>query len=1110
MQAFTRLTLVLLVVPGLSWAAAQDDLARGFAEPPPEARTRAFWWWLNGNVTPAAITRDLEELRDKGFGGVLLFDADGSNQDGNRRVSAGPAFLSPEWRELFRHAVREAERVGLELSVNIQSGWNLGGPLVAPARAAKLVTWSQTVIAGPGEVVVDLPEPPRRVDLYQDIAVVAYRDPGRDPAYEIAASSAHTEFPARLAVDGVAASFWVSGGLKPGEGPSPQRPEWLQVTFPEPLAVSGVWISGRPGYGPRQGEVQAADAEGRWQTVCSLSCPDGTPTKVRFDAVRGTAFRFMFHQAYDRGTAAAPRNVQVAEIGLLADDGRELLARHRPIERLEHKLAAHELGGSAPDGSVLLEDVPAVPGEEDCRSAEILDLSAHMDAAGRLRWQAPPGDWVVLRLGATGSGAQVSTASEGWNGLVLDYLDADALRWYWQEVVQRLIDDAGPAVGKTWKYVQTDSWECGGMNWTPGFRDEFRRRRGYDLLPFLPVLAGKIVDTRETTHRFLADFRRTIGDCIAANHYGVMQELAQRHGLGIHPESGGPHGAPIDSLQCLGLSEIPMSEFWAKSWRHRVSDESRFFVKQPASAAHTYGRRLVAAEGFTTIGPHWQETLWDNLKPSFDRACCEGLNRLFWTLVTCSPVEQGLPGQEMFAGTHFNPNSTWWDKSHAFLDYLNRCQYLLQQGHFVADACYYYGDHVPNFAQLKKSDPALVLPGYDYDVATGEVVLTRMEVQDGRLVLPDGMSYRLLVLPNRTNVSLPVLRKVKQLVQAGATVLGPRPQTAKGLEGFPGCDDEVRAIAAELWGPAEEQAAAVRPVGRGRVISGSTAREVLAADGVPPDAEFLSQAAEPTPAPAIDYIHRRTEQADIYFVSNQDATSASIRAVFRVAGRQPELWDPVSGRIGDVPVLTVSGSQTSVALELPAYGSVFVVFRAPLSTAFPSSHATNPAVLSTATELTGPWQIAFDPRRGGPATVTFERLEDWTQRPEEGIRHYSGTAVYRQAFALPPQGQAALAAGKPLFLDLGVVKELAEVSLNGQNLGVVWCPPWRVEVTQAVRPEGNSLEIEVVNFWPNRLIGDAALPPDQRRTATNITKFTADSPLLPSGLLGPVTLQLAE
>jgi hypothetical protein len=422
--------------------------------------------------------------------------------------------------------VREAGRVGLELSLYIQSGWNLGGPLVTPERAAKLVTWSQTTISGPGPAEQVLPEPARRHGFYRAIAVVGYRDSGRGLGWEIASSSAHAEHPAKQAVDGDPAGFWVSSGLKPGEGPSSPRPEWLEVKFTELIAVAGARIVGRPGYGPRRGEVQAADPEGRFRKVCSLSVADGAPAVARFDTVRGTAFRFVFHEAYDRGSPAALRNVQVAESGLQGEDGRELLARHRPIGQLEQKLARHELGGSAPDGSVLLDDVPAVPGEKDCRSADVFDLSDKLDSAGRLRWQAPPGDWLVLRLRYTCSGAQVSTSSAGWTGPVLGYLDADALRWYWGEVIQPLIADAGPAVGKTWKYVHTDSWECGGMNWTPGFRDEFRKRRGYDLLPFLPALAGRIVDDRAATNRFLADFRRTIGDCIAENHYGVMKELA--------------------------------------------------------------------------------------------------------------------------------------------------------------------------------------------------------------------------------------------------------------------------------------------------------------------------------------------------------------------------------------------------------------------------------------------------------------------------------------------------------------------------------------------------------------------------------------------------------
>ena len=488
-------------------------------------------------------------------------------------------------------------------------------------------------------------------------------------------------------------------------------------------------------------------------------------------------------------------------------------------------------------------------------------------------------------------------------------LDAGAFRRYWDAVVEPLIADAGPLAGTALKYLHTDSWEVEPLNWTPTLREEFQQRRGYDLLPWLPVLAGRIVESRDASNRFLHDFRKTLGDLAIDNHYRPFRDGAHQHGLQIHPESGGPHAVPIDAQRCLGFNDVPMSEFWAWSWRHRIGDDNRFFVKQPASAAHTYGRRFVAAEGFTTIGPHWQETLWDNLKPSFDKACCEGLNLLVWHEFVCSPAEHGLPGIQYFAGTHLNPNVTWWSKSEPFFGYINRCQFMLQQGLFVADACYYYGDHVPNFAQHKRTDPAHVLPGYDYDVITEEALLTRASVQDGRIVLPDGMSYRVLVLRDHQAISLPVLRKVNELVEAGATVVGPKPTEAMSLQDS---DAEVKQIADSLWD-------------QGRVVADKTAREVLLAAGVKPDFEFSGGDAETD----LDYIHRRDGETDIYFVANRGNRAESVTCTFRVAGKAPELWDPVSGSRRFAAAYTEADGRTSLPLEFAPCGSWFVVFREP-------------------------------------------------------------------------------------------------------------------------------------------------------------------------------------
>lgn len=917
-------------------AVAADDLADGWNAPPQDAKLRAYWWWLNGNVTAESITRDLEEMKAKGFGGALICDAGGASQDGNAPVPAGPPFLSPKWRELYRHCLREAARLELEMSLNIQSGWNLGGPCVKPDDAAKKLVWTETTFtAGSGESG-KLARPATRDGYYRDLFVVAY----------------------------------------------PQAPP----------------------------------------------------------------------AARDAAT--------------------------RPIRNWQEKAMIRTLHFSAPDTTPLLTDIEAIPGEQDTEPGKTLDLTGRLAPDGTLDWRPAEGSWRVLRFGCTiGDHASVSTSSEGWTGHALDVLDAGAFERYWNAVVEPLIADAGPLAGRTLAYLHTDSWEVEAINWTPTLREEFRKRRGYDFLPWLPVLTGRIVASRDQSNRFLHDYRKTLGDLAIDHHYKPFVERAGKHGLKIHPESGGPHASPIDAQRCLGMNQVPMSEFWAWSWKHRIGDENRFFVKQPASAAHVNGRKLVAAEGFTTIGPHWQETLWDNLKPSFDHACTEGLNLLVWHAFVCSPKEMGVPGQQYFAGTHLNPNVTWWAKSAPFFAYLNRCQWMLQQGAFVADACYYYGDHVPNFAQLRASDPAKVGGGRDYDVITEDAILNRLSCRDGLLVLPDGMSYRMLALRDHDAISLPVLRKLRELVAAGATVAGPKPVRATGLTGYPESDAEVRRLADEMWGG-------------GKVTAAKSGDEILTAAGLKQDFTWTGAAK----TGSIGFIHRRTESADIYFVNNREPAAVELSAEFRVSGKGVELWDAVSGARRAVPGESGEGT-TKVALALPPCGSVFVVFRGQ-----PSAATTAPEAREAST-LTGPWSVTFDPQWGGPPRpVEFANLADWTTRPEPGIRFYSGTAAYQKNWTWDG------AAGESgLLLDLGEVRELAEVKLNGRSLGIVWSPPFRVAIPAgALRKGSNQLEIEVVNFWPNRIIGDASLPESQRLTRTNIRTLTAGTQLMRSGLMGPV------
>jgi hypothetical protein len=948
-QALLRAAFLLsFAVTPLLYAAdvpANDP----WLNPPPQARLRAYWWWLNGNVDKQAITRDLEEMKRKGFGGAVIMDADGSSQGGHEQVPAGPPFGSAEWKELFAHSCQEATRLELELSLNIQSGWNLGGPTVNPQDAVKRITKTEIIVEG-GQTI--------------------------------------------------------------------------STTF----ATSGV-------------------TGGFYQDIVTLAIP----VKSR------------------------------EQKSLLNWRERAL---HQKIE-LGKNVSWFEMASAPPTISLLTTDEP-VPGESVTGLNEVINLTSGLSPEGMLTWDAPPGRWKILRYGATlGDLHEVSTSSDGWKGLALDPLDAGAFTRYWDTVVEPILAAGGEDVGKSLKYLHTDSWELDAFNWTPTLIEEFRKRRGYDMTPWFPALTGNVIASRDASQRFLADFRKTIGDLTIDNHYRPFLERARKHGLGIHPEAGGPHYTGIDAQRALGFSTIPTSEFWAEAKTHRTTDVTRFFVKQPASAAHTYGKSLVAAEGFTTVGPHWQETLWDNLKPSFDMACTEGLNLLIWHAFVCSPEKMGIPGQQYFAGTHLNPNVTWWNQGGPFFTYLNRCQHMLQQGQFRAEALVYYGDHVPNFSRSRSSDPGKLGAGYNYDVITEEAILTRLSVKHGRLVLPDGMSYRLLTLPDYPAMSLPVLRKVRDLVQAGATIVGPRPLRAASLADIPDGDAELGKITEELW-------SGTRP-GKGRVFSSHTARQVLEQDNVPPDFSFTGSTPE-----HIRYIHRGSEESEIYFIANRDKSPVTLQASFRTTGRAPELWDAVTGSRTKPTSHTDSGGLTRIPLALPPCGSIFVVF--PKT---PSADLTEyPATLVPLIDIPGPWTVRFSSMVGGPEDpVAFEALTDWTAHADPRIKFYSGTATYHAAFgwgASKPAGR--------VVLDLGFVRELATVKLNGKVVRTLWAPPFQADITEHLESGSNALEIEVTNFWPNRIIGDASLPPNQRTTHTNIRTLTEKTPLMTSGLLGPVRL----
>jgi len=743
--------------------------------------------------------------------------------------------------------------------------------------------------------------------------------------------------------------------------------------------------------------------------------------------------------------------------------------------------------------------------------SQVIDLTDKLSTDGHLTWEVPPGNWIIIRTGHRMTGSRLMIAQPEADGLSVDWFDRKGVDLQFENLGKIFLEEAAK-VGAKPTYFCDDSFEDGFPNWTDKILEKFNNYRGYDATPYLPVLSGYIIGSAEISDRFLNDYRKTMADCMADEHYKHFADLCHEQGLLVQNESAGPSRSGticIDGLKNLGRSDQPMGEFWLgpnHEDQETLTDEKAYGVsrldkgqnkvtKMVASAAHIYGKKTASAEAFTTMR-HWLDYP-GSLKQALDRAYCEGINRIAVHTSTATRPRDGKPGYEYGAGTHFNPNVTWWEKSSAFFAYVARCQYLLQAGKFVADVLYYNGDIAPNLVEQKHVDP-LLGKGYDYDVCNEEVLLTRLNVTDGRIVLPDGMSYRVLVLPNDERMPVAVVEKIKQLVTQGATVIGPPPNKDTGLKDYPQCDEAVRKMANEIWGNTDGNKIKTHVYGRGRIVYGETIRNTLLNNNIKPDFEYTENEVW------IDFIHRTTEDAEIYFLTNRKSQKAKTTCLFRVNNRKPEIWDAVSGQVSQ-PSFQPLDDRIAITLEFDIFQSLFVVFPKIASKVVQKGKAwlwQDTSALSNLQELTGAWEVQFDPAWGGPEQTTFQDLQDWSTHTDERIKYYSGKATYRKTFDLSAQHTSK----ESLFINLGVVKDIAQIWLNGKDLGVIWTAPWRVDISDAVKQQNNVLTIDIVNLWPNRLIGDAALPKEERLTNTNIV-FKEDAKLLPSGLLGPVLIQ---
>jgi hypothetical protein len=765
------------------------------------------------------------------------------------------------------------------------------------------------------------------------------------------------------------------------------------------------------------------------------------------------------------------------------------------------------------------------PGDRPAAKEDVIDLTALLQPDGSLEWDVPDGQWTVMRFGSRNNGNATRPAPVPGLGLEVDKFDTVALSHHLEYFIEKLFRRSGftkadPCGGLQMLHI--DSWEMGSQNWTAHFREEFTRRRGYDPLPFYPVYAGVAVQSREASERFLWDLRQTSQELVLENHAGYIKRYAKRYGMGLSIE---PYDmTPTSDLELATVADVPMCEFWSPGGYN-----TSFSTGEGGSAAHLLGQSLVPAESFTAHLDAWRQHP-ASMKNQGEWAWASGINRFVYHTFAHQALPDSLrPGMTMGPyGVHWDRNQTWWHLSRAYHDYVARGQFMLQQGRTVADILYLTPEGAPHVfrapaSALEGDDP--MLPdrrGYNFD-ACPPSFLYSATVKDGCIAFAGGASYRLLVLPCFDTMTPALLKKITELVDAGATVVGLPPKKSPSLSGYPECDDEVQSLARTLWDDGNPPATLTeKPFGKGKIIWCEALR--TEADGLYPHydltAKILSAIIAPdfTSSGKIRYMHRTADHADIYFVSNRTDRATDAACHFRITGKQPELWHPVTGEIRALPEYVEKAGLTAVPLKFDVYEGYFIVFR---DKARKPSSAINFPDVKTLSTLDAPWTVSFDPKWGGPESAVFDSLRDWTTHHDSGIKYYSGTAFYRRSFDMPADRPE----GCRLYLDLGKVKNMARVRLNGEDLGVAWTAPWRVDITDAVAAKDNRLEIEVVNLWANRLIGDEQLPYDGiahgrwpdwllegkprtsgRYTFASARHYDKDSPLLESGLMGPVRI----
>lgn len=1048
-----------------------SEIEKNFKDIPASVQTSVYWYWISDNISKEGVIKDLESMKEIGINRAFIGNIGLPAQD---QPYGDVKLLTEEWWDIMHTALKKATELDIEIGIFNSPGWSQsGGPWVKPEQAMRYLSLSETTVTGPKALDIKLEKPNKD---FQDVKVLAF------PINE--ALQALTSTTAKIISTPVAEGLQNIADGNMETHFNFQSLGTISIDFESTESYTARSIVVSPIAHPIVADVELLakdEASGEYKSVKKFNInrtnpalnvgfkPYG-PIAIAIPETKSKSFRIVF-------TNANP-NCGIAELTLSGEAKQERYVEKTLAKMYQSPLPYwHEyMWGAQPevtDKTALIE------------AKNVIDITQHLDKDGNLKWDAPEGSWRIVRSGMAPTEVQNGPASPEGIGLEIDKMSKQHVASHFDAFVGEILRRIPAEDRKSWKVVVEDSYETGGQNWTDDFINDFKEKYKYDPVPFIPAFNGYVVDSRDATDRFLWDLRRLIADKVAYDYVGGLRDISHQHGLTTWLENYGHWGFPGEFLQYGGQSDEIGGEFWSEGELGDIEN------KAASSCGHIYGKRKISAESFTAAGVVFARYP-ERMKQRGDRFFTEGINNTLLHVYIQQPYEDKNPGMNAWFGNEFNRKNTWFYDMDMFIQYVKRCNYMLQQGTYVADAAYFIGEDAPKMTGV--CDPALP-KGYSFDYINAEVLLSRIKVKDGYLELPDGLRYKVLVLPKQNTMRPELLRKISQLVHDGAVVLGPAPTQSPSYQNYPNADKEVQELAASLWGKVDGVNVKHATVGKGMIASGMEMQELFDLLNVIPDCKSAQE--DP-----VLFIHRTQKDGDMYFISNQSEQAITINPEFRVEGKEPELWDPVTATTRTLKAYKMEDGKTIIPMKLESLESAFIVFRNTTDNSKEGNAEMNFPNKEMKQEINSPWTVTFDPKMRGPIhPITMEHLTDWTQNENDSIKYYSGTAVYKNTIKL-----AEISKQSTYYLDLGNVVAVAKVRVNGKLAGGAWTSPWRVDISDYIQEGENQIEVSIVNNWVNRLIGDSKLPEEERQTWCPVNPYKGGETLQPSGLFGPVSV----